>query len=153
MNKKTPARDLKRIAQCAKVMLVRETGTTPARKIHGPADVYDICAPLIADAAQEHFLVLTLDTQHSVRTIHTVTVGTLDTSLVSPREVFLRAIVDAAAAIIIVHNHPSGDPSPTREDRDVTDALRAGGSLLGLPVLDHVVIGSGCYVSFQEQGL
>jgi DNA repair protein RadC len=122
-------------------------------RIHGPRDVYDICAPAMLDARQEEFRVLLLNTQHAVVRELVVTRGTLDASVVHPREVFRAAIVESAAAVVLVHNHPSGDPTPSREDREVTEQLAAAGQLIGIPVLDHVVIGDGRYVSFVEAGL
>jgi DNA repair protein RadC len=122
-------------------------------RIRGPRDVYDICAPALLDAKQEEFRVLLLNTQHVVVRELVVTRGTLDASVVHPREVFRAAIVESAAAVILVHNHPSGDPAPSREDREVTEQLVAAGSLIGIAVLDHIVIGDGRYVSFVEAGL
>lgn len=97
--------------------------------------------------------VLLLNTQHAVVREIVVTRGTLDSSLVHPREVFRAAIADNAAAVILVHNHPSGDPTPSAEDRQVTRQLTGAGQLLGIPVVDHVVIGDGRYASFVELGL
>ncbi len=132
--------------------LARESvGERP--RIRGPRDVYDLCAPALIDARQEEFHVLLLNAQHAVLRELVVTRGTLDTSLVHPREVFRAAIVESAAAVILVHNHPSGDPAPSREDRDVTDQLVSAGRLVGIPVLDHIVIGDGRYLSFVESGL
>lgn len=82
-----------------------------------------------------------------------VSVGTLTASLVHPREVFREAIRNAAAALLLVHHHPSGDPSPSAEDRSVTDRLVAAGCLLGIRVVDHVIVADGGYFSFQEAGL
>jgi DNA repair protein RadC len=82
-----------------------------------------------------------------------VSVGTLTASLVHPREVFREAIRNAAAALLLVHHHPSGDPSPSAEDRSVTDRLVAAGRLLGIRVVDHVIVADGGYFSFQEAGL
>ncbi len=82
-----------------------------------------------------------------------VSEGILTASLVHPREVFAPAIREAAAGIVLVHNHPSGDPEPSPEDHEVTARLCAVGELVGIRVLDHVVIGDGCYVSFLERGL
>ena len=79
--------------------------------------------------------------------------GTLDASLVHPREVFRAAITEAAASVIVIHNHPSGDPTPSPEDRAVTRQLVDAGRLVGIEVLDHVVVGEGRYVSFAEAGL
>jgi DNA repair protein RadC len=115
--------------------------------------VYDLCAPALRDLLQEEFRVLLLNTQHAVMHELVVTRGTLDASVVHPREVFRAAISESAAAVILVHNHPSGDPAPSREDRDVTDQLASAGRLIGIPVLDHVVVGDGRYVSFVEMGL
>lgn len=128
-------------------------GATERPRIRGPRDVYDICAPALVDAKQEEFRVLLLNTQHAVLRELVVTRGTLDSSVVHPREVFRSAIIESAAAVILVHNHPSGDPAPSREDREVTDQLASAGQLVGIPVLDHVVIGDGRYVSFVEAGL
>lgn len=84
---------------------------------------------------------------------HLVTRGTLDTSLVHAREVFRTAVAESAACLILVHNHPSGDPTPSAEDREVTRQLVDAGALLGVPVLDHVIVGDARYVSFVEAGL
>jgi DNA repair protein RadC len=122
-------------------------------RIRGARDVYDRCAPGLRDLKREEFRILMLNTQHAVTREMVVTVGTLDTSVVHPREVFRQAVLESAAAIVLVHNHPSGDPTPSPEDRSVTAQLVAAGRTLGIPVLDHVVVGDGCYVSFVEAGL
>jgi len=88
----------------------------------------------------ERFEILTLNTKHRPINVHNITQGTLDTSLVHPREVFLPAIIDMASAVVLVHNHPSGDPTPSKEDCMVTDRLEEAGKLLGLRVLDHIVV-------------
>lgn len=105
---------------------------------------------LISDARQEEFHIVTLDTKHQVIDTHRITVGTLDASLVHPREVFRKAIKDAASAIILVHNHPSGDPTPSREDLAVTKRLNEAGELMGIRVIDHIVLGSFRSVSIRE---
>jgi DNA repair protein RadC len=91
---------------------------------------------------QEEFLIATLDTKMRVRRVVRITRGTLDASLVHPREVFRPAISDAASAILLIHNHPSGDPTPSREDRAVTERLTEIGKLIGIRVLDHIVVGN-----------
>src|SRR5690606_34740273 len=104
-------------------------------------------------ADREHFVVLLLDTQNQIIGIHTVTVGTLDASLIHPREVFKSAILANAASIILAHNHPSGDPAPSAEDRSVTRLLTEAGVTIGIEVLDHVIVGDGLrYHSFREAG-
>ncbi|MDG2222828.1 MAG: DNA repair protein RadC [Rubripirellula sp.] len=105
---------------------------------------------LAFDGVQEEFHLVTLDTKHKPIGTHQVTVGTLDAALVHPREVFRPAIRHAAAAVLLVHNHPSGDPKPSREDQLVTQQLTEAGKLLGIQVLDHIVVArSGC-VSVRE---
>lgn len=122
-------------------------------RIRGPGDVYERCAPSLRDSAQEEFRVLLLNAQHAVLREILVTRGTLDASIVHPREVFKAAVIENAAAIILVHNHPSGDPFPSPEDRSITRQLAEAGRMMGIPVLDHIVIGDGRYVSFVEAGL
>ncbi len=102
------------------------------------------------DAVQEEFHIVTLDTKHKPIHTHRVTVGTLDASLVHPREVFRPAIRDAASAVILVHNHPSGDPTPSREDRQVTEQLTEAGKLLGITVLDHIIVAKERTLSIRE---
>ncbi|MBT8487841.1 MAG: JAB domain-containing protein, partial [Gemmatimonadetes bacterium] len=100
---------------------------------------------------QEEFHALLLNTRHRILREVLVTRGILDASLIHPREVFRLAVAEGAAAIILVHNHPSGDPTPSAEDRAVTRQLAAAGRSLGIPVLDHVVIGRGRYVSLAPE--
>lgn len=131
--------------------LARE-GPEERQRIRGPRDVYDRCAPEMRDLNQEEFRLLLLSTQHAVTREVVVTRGVLDASVVHPREVFRAAICESAAAIVLVHNHPSGDPAPSPEDRQVTRQLAEAGRLIGIPVVDHVVIGDGRFVSFSEAG-
>ncbi len=105
------------------------------------------------DRRKEHFLILLLDGKNRIIREEQVSEGSLNQSIVHPREVFKPAIRESAAAIILVHNHPSGDPTPSREDREITRRLKEGGDLLGIRVLDHIIIGDGGYTSFVEQGL
>jgi DNA repair protein RadC len=122
----------------------------PARS---PEDVYRFCRPTMADLVVEEFRVLILDAQHRIARDLLVTRGTLTSSLVHPREVFRQAIAEAAAGLIVVHNHPSGDPSPSAEDRAVTRQLVEAGRVLDVPVYDHVIVGAERYFSFAEAGL
>ncbi|MEX2284734.1 MAG: DNA repair protein RadC [Gemmatimonadota bacterium] len=132
--------------------LARE-GPLQRERIHGPKDVYERCAPSLRDLPQEEFHVLLVNTQNALLRELVITRGTLDTSVVHPREVFRAAIAESAAAVILVHNHPSGDPVPSPEDRAVTSQLADAGRLIGIPVLDHIVVGDSSYVSFVESGL
>src|SRR5690606_38247459 len=122
-------------------------------RIRCAADVHGLMGLALRDLLHEEFHVLLLNTQNEVLRAMQVTRGTLDASLVHPREVFRAAISEAAASVILVHNHPSGDPTPSGEDRAVTRQLKGAGSVVGIAVLDHVIIGDGRYVSFAEAGL
>ncbi len=130
-----------------------QEGPAERGRIGGPRDAYELCAPTMRDLPHEEFRVLLLNTQHAVVREVTVSRGVLDGSVVHPREVFREAITESAAAVLLVHNHPSGDPAPSAEDRQVTTQLAEAGRVVGIPVLDHVVIGDGRYVSFVEAGL
>lgn len=121
--------------------------------MRSPRDVFGVFAGRLQDLPVEEFHVAVLDAQHRMERDVTVTRGILNSSLVHPREVFREAIAERAAAIILVHNHPSGDPSPSVDDRVVTEQLVSAGRLLDIPVHDHVIIGRGRYVSFAETGL
>ena len=121
--------------------------------VRSPLDVYHRYAPRLQDLPVEEFHVAVLDAQHRLERDVLVTRGILNSSLVHPREVFREAIAERAAAVILVHNHPSGDPTPSPDDRAVTDQLVAAGRLLDIPVHDHVIVGRGRYASFAESGL
>lgn len=105
---------------------------------------------LVLDRLQEEFHVVTLNTKNKIVDSHQVTIGTLDASLVHPREVFRLAIKDAASSLLLVHNHPSGDPTPSREDIQVTDRLTEVGKTIGIDVLDHIVLGRDKCVSIRS---
>lgn len=127
----------------------------PTIKITSTSEAVQYCehqfARLASDAVQEEFHIVTLDTKHKPIRTHCITIGTLDASLVHPREVFRSAIRDSASAILLVHNHPSGDPTPSREDLQVTERLTDAGVLLGITVLDHIVVASQRCVSIREE--
>lgn len=101
----------------------------------------------------EEFLVVILDTKRQVRKVVRITRGLLDSSLVHPREVFRPAIAEAASAILLVHNHPSGDPEPSRADISTTERLTEAGKILGVDVLDHIISGDRVAISLKERGL
>ena len=122
------------------------------------ADCAKVAAPIlravVGDSDRENFLVAALDARRRVIGVSTVSVGTLSASLVHPREVFKPAILLNAAAVIVCHNHPSGDPTPSAEDREATRRLVKAGELLGIPVADHIILGEGeAFFSFREGGL
>ena len=125
---------------------IAEAEPKKVTKISGSADAIAFCEThfyrLTVDKRQEEFHIITLDTKNQVIDTHQISIGTLDASLVHPREVFRAAIKDAAASIVLVHNHPSGDPSPSREDHQVTARLTECGKTLGIDVLDHIILGN-----------
>jgi DNA repair protein RadC len=129
--------------------IVRESPHAPTNypKIRGPVDVFALMGPELALEEVESVIVLSLDTQSRCRDRTVVSRGTLDSSLLHPREVFRVAISRGAASIILVHNHPSGDPSPSAEDRVVTRQMVAAGKLLDIPVHDHVILAGDRWVS------
>jgi DNA repair protein RadC len=125
----------------------------PIERIREPDDVARLFRDRLRDLQVEEFHLLALDSQSQVLREVLVTRGLLNSSLVHPREVFRAAIAEAAAGIIVVHNHPSGDPTPSAEDRAVTQQLAAAGRLLDLPLYDHVIIAGDRFVSFACAGL
>jgi len=133
----------------------RRALTTPLDRgtpITSAAQVHKLFAPRFADAEQEEFLAVLLDRKQRVLRVVDVSRGTLDSSIVHPREVFRDAIREAAASVIAVHNHPSGDPDPSDEDRYLTHRLEAAAEVLGLQLLDHVIVCRGSYHSFRDAG-
>lgn len=123
----------------------------PGAPIRSPADVFHHFHARLRHAAQEHFFVVLLDGRHRVLRHQLVSQGTLTASLVHPREVFRPAVRDSAAALVLVHNHPSGDPTPSSEDRAITERLTRAGEILGVAVLDHVVVAERGYCSLREE--
>ncbi|HEY7460473.1 MAG TPA: DNA repair protein RadC [Gemmatimonadota bacterium] len=125
----------------------------PRDEILTPPSAYAYLAPRLRDAREERFVALLLDTRSRVFREATISVGSLNASIVHPREVFRTAMAHGAAALLLAHNHPSGDPRPSREDRDLTRTLVEAGKLLDIPIYDHVVVGAEGYFSFREAGL
>ncbi|MDP2218483.1 MAG: DNA repair protein RadC [Methanolobus sp.] len=124
----------------------------PKRKIRSPADVYSLLYPKMREQKRERLVALLLDTKNQVLREEVISIGSLNANIVHPREVFKAALMESCASVILSHNHPSGDPTPSREDIAVTEKLIEGGKLLGIDVLDHVVIGEGRYVSLKDEG-
>ena len=123
------------------------------RVIRGPDDVVAVVGRKLRTEQREHFLVLLLNARHEVLSREVVSVGSLNASIVHPREVFKPAVVASAASIVLVHNHPSGDPEPSEEDLSITRRLVQVGDLLGIAVLDHVVIARRGVVSLRSRQL
>lgn len=132
--------------------LIETDGDAPIA-VGSPADVSRRCGPGLRDLVVEEFHLLTLDAQNRITRDLLITRGILTSSLVHPREVFRAAIAEAAAGVIVVHNHPSGSPMPSPDDRAVTRQLVEAGRLLDIPVYDHVIVAGEHYFSFAEAGL
>ena len=122
-------------------------------KIRGSMEVYQHYRLMFRDLKKEIFKVLLLDSKHRVIKDLTISTGSLNLNIVHPREVFHPAIRESAAALIILHNHPSGDSTPSKEDCELTARLVKAGEIIGITVLDHLILGDGQYVSFAERGL
>src|SRR6266702_1908697 len=150
-----PIRRPKALPRWCFVRLVREPGSAiqPPERIRGPGDVQRLLTPRVQLLETEAFYVVCLGSQSQLRAIEELTRGILNSSLIHPREVFRSAILAGAAGIIVVHNHPSGDPTPSADDRSVTRQMVEAGRLLDLPVYDHVILGGDRYMSFAEAGL
>ncbi len=120
--------------------------------IRRPQDVADILMPRLRYEDREQFVVLHLNTKSQLLRLETVAVGILGSAPIHPREVFKNAIINSSAGIILSHNHPSGDPTPSQDDLVLTNRLKESGELLGIKVMDHVIIGDGRYISIKEMG-
>ncbi len=120
--------------------------------VRSPVDVHPLLREEFRGLDRERFLALYLDTRHRVAAAETVSIGSLNASLVHPREVFKPAVAMSAAAVIVAHNHPSGDPSPSGDDLDLTARLDRCGDLLGIALLDHLVVGDEEIISIREYG-
>jgi DNA repair protein RadC len=117
-----------------------------------PRDAAALLLPAFGSRGVEHFGIVLLDAKHRVIRTTVVAVGTLNSTIVEPRDVFREAMLGAAAAIVVFHNHPSGDPSPSPDDIALTRRLAAVGELIGIPLVDHIVLGDAKYCSLKELG-
>ena len=137
----------------AAVELGRRLSTRAAQKlekIEGPEDVARYASPLLRFEQKEHFLVMLLDVRNRVLAMPTISIGSLTASVAHPREIFREAIRYSAANMILIHNHPSGDPTPSREDIQITKQMMKAGEIMGIPVLDHVIIAGDGFLSLKE---
>ena len=132
----------------------RVAGADPQKKVKlsSPEACVSYLMPRMRYEQQEKFLVLLLDSKNQLLKCQQVSEGTLNASVVHPREVFAPAMLHRAACVLAAHNHPSGDPAPSIEDRKLTQVLKATGTVMGIPLLDHIIIGDGRYFSFRENG-
>lgn len=124
----------------------------PGTRFTAPQQVYETFSFLMRET-KEMFLTLHLDGKNKIVCMDLVSMGSLNQSIVHPREVYKTALLSNAAALILVHQHPTGDPSPSSEDISITRRLKEAGEIMGIKILDHIIIGSGEYLSFVERGL
>jgi DNA repair protein RadC len=146
---------VKAVTLVAAIELGKRLNGTKVTKpiVRAPQDVVDLLMPRLRYEPQEHFLTVLLSTKNHVLATPTISIGSLNASIVHPREVFRTAINHAAANVILVHNHPSGDPTPSPEDISLTRKLMDVGKILEIHVLDHLIIGDNKYVSLKEKGI
>ncbi|MDH4262916.1 MAG: DNA repair protein RadC [Spirochaetia bacterium] len=137
---------------CAVIEFVRRKIFPASRKINTPVDIFSWLRPY-CEKKQEHFIVFTINGANEILSRRVVTVGLLNSSQVHPREVFADAIADRAAAVVLAHNHPSGNNEPSIEDLNVTKKLKSAGEILGVSVLDHIIFSENGYTSFLERKL
>ena len=130
-----------------------DAGERQKPMVKSPEDVVNIVKSQLKGKKKEHFLVLCLDTRNRVINCRPVSIGSLDTSIVHPREVFREAVSSSAASVIFVHNHPSGDPEPSKEDVELTKRLVKSGEIIGIDVLDHIIICDRSYLSLKAKNL
>lgn len=139
----------------ATIELARRTLSAPRRRqepFRSAADVFDRYRYVLSDSPVEVFVAVLLDVKHRPLREERVSAGILDGSLIHPREVFAAAVRERSAGVILLHNHPSGDPAPSGQDREATRRLRSAGEILGIPVVDHVILGDTSFFSFREEG-
>lgn len=141
----------KRYMDRISIQMVREPGYKEDRiLIMDPKRAHEVASAILKDLDREHMIAIILDNKKQLSSIHVVSVGTVDGTQVHPREVFKAAILANASAIIIAHNHPSGNPSPSEADRECTKRIVDAGKLIGIQVVDHIVVGDDSYWSFSE---
>ncbi len=130
-----------------------ETRESTVREVRSPEDVAYLLAPEMRGLDREHFKAILLNTKNCVIRIVTVAIGSVNAALVHPREIFKEAVRTSSAGIIIAHNHPTGNPEPSREDEELTTRFFRCGELMGIDLLDHIIIGRECFISMRERGL
>ena len=153
---------IKGIGECkaAQILAAVELGrrvvlesTKDKKKITSPLDVVDFFMMDLCKLKREHFKITMLDTKNNIIGVEEISIGNLNSSIVHPREVFKQAIKRSSSSIILVHNHPSGDPTPSKEDINITKRLVECGDLLGIRVLDHIIIGDNKHASLKEMDI
>lgn len=135
-----------------KVYMKKEGTLKLESKVSSPTNVYEVSKKYLGEVDREHLILLVLDNKNAINSISTIAIGSLNTAIIHPREVYKTAILCNGASIIIVHNHPSGDTTPSKEDILITKRLQESGKILGIDLIDHVIIGDNTYTSLKEKG-
>jgi DNA repair protein RadC len=146
------AKQLMAVAELAKRLYKIDTSRNKY-KICSPSDAASLLMNDMRYLKREELRIIMLNTKNEVIASEIISVGSLNSSIVHPREVFIKAVKCSSASIVVLHNHPSGDPSPSSEDINITSRLKECGKLLGIDVLDHIIIGDGRYISLKEKGI
>lgn len=150
MDKKQPAKRINVVS----IKMVKESSILyDIRRIQAPKDAVELGKRFLEESDREQLLVCCLDAKNQPTAINVVSVGNLNNSLVHPREVFKPAILSNSASIILFHNHPTGDPTPSKEDTNITERLKECGAILGIKLIDHIIIGDNSYYSLKENGI
>ncbi|URN83912.1 JAB domain-containing protein [Acetobacterium wieringae] len=151
MLKETPA---KRVNIVSLKMVKEGHILYDVRKLSSPSDAAGLGRKFLDEADREQVIVCCLDNKNQPVSVNIVSMGTVNSSLVHPREVFKTAVLSNAASIILFHNHPSGDPEPSQEDINITERIKEAGKILGIELLDHIIIGSeNQFISFKEKNM
>ena len=146
---------LQAVSVFAAVELGKRIALLPTQKPYRVASPIDVASYFMGNLryeSHERFMVMLLNTKNHIILVQQVSEGSLSSAVVHPREVFAPAVIYHAASIIVVHNHPTGDPQPSFEDRQLTKSLKNSGEIVGIPLMDHIIIGDGYYYSFKEHG-
>ncbi|MEY3072187.1 MAG: hypothetical protein RLZZ353_383 [Actinomycetota bacterium] len=138
---------------CARCRRAVDVPSTDRARLDDPEAVAGLVVPLLGAADREHCVAVMLDTKHRVLEAITVSVGSIDHTFMAPREILRDALLANAAAVVVAHNHPSGDPEPSRDDERVTRRIVEAGRVVGVEVLDHLVVGGGSWVSLARRGV
>ncbi|WP_286230285.1 RadC family protein [Neobacillus mesonae] len=148
-----PSKSAAKRVNIVSLKVVKETSFLyPERNVKSPEDAYKLLKQFLVEADREYFLVVCLDTKNQPTAINVCHMGSLNASIVHPREVLKPAILSNSASIIVAHNHPSNDPTPSKEDIEVTKRLVEAGKIIGIEVLDHLIVCADKFVSLKEKG-
>lgn len=145
---------MKKRIDLVKVKMVRESSVMyGTRELNSPSKIADLCKTFLEDCDRENLILVCLNTKLNPTCVSTISVGSLDSSVAHPREIFKTAILSNSAYIVLAHNHPSGNSKPSKEDINITVRVKEGGKILGIQLLDHIIIGDNEYTSLKEENL